>query len=153
MKTKQEITKEFNLIKKVIKEYFVEDSCTFDKKDNFIDFPAGNVSLTILKKKQVWALSFDHTWLRGINVSESCEKDLYYDSQYLFTLLNSLNKKLPQNIEIFEGFYLVFTEEDKYVDMLWHSDIKKYIDENNVDFDIAKNILTNKIIAENSDKK
>lgn len=152
MKTKQEITKEFNAIKKIIRDYFEEDFCTFDKKDNYIDFPAGNISLTELKGKQVWALSFDHTWLRGIEVSESCEKDLYYDSQYLFTLLNSLNKKLPQNIEIFEGFYLVFAEEGPFIDMLWQSDIRKYMDENNVDFDIAKNILTNKIIVENSNK-
>jgi hypothetical protein len=130
MKTKQEITKEFNAIKKIIRDYFEEDFCTFDKKDNYIDFPAGNISLTELKGKQV----------------------LYYDSQYLFTLLNSLNKKLPQNIEIFEGFYLVFTEDHKYVDMLWQSEIRKYMDENNVDFDIAKNILTNKIVVENSNK-
>lgn len=139
--TKQ-IAKDFAYLKKAVKELFDEDLCTFDKKDNMIIFPAGFIALNENKKNVEWGLSIDHFW---IDSPEEDEENTYYGHQMIFYFISDISKKV--NVHAYEGLYTVFNDDGICVGSIFGSEIEKYMEENEVDFSIAKNVLSNKLIV------
>lgn len=151
MKTSPELTKklskEFDIIKRIIKKFFDEELCGFYKRDKYMDFPAGNI--VYAPERSHWGFSADYEWL--LHWGED-EESVYYKIQMLFCFITQLNKNI-KNFEIYEGFYNIFNEDGYFADMLWASQIEEYKEENDVPFDIAKNILTQRIIVEFEEEK
>lgn len=142
--SKEQLTKEFKIIKKIVQEYFNTDFSAFNKRDNIIGFPAGTI--TYEEDNNHWALSTDYEWLLHYDLLEK-ESEQINKMQYYFDFISKLSK-LISSLEIYEGYYSVFTDKNICAGSLWLSNIEKYMKENKMEFEVAKNILYQKMILE-----
>ena len=149
MKTNPELTKklskEFDIIKKIVKEFFDENCCDFYKKDKLMFFLEGNICYDF--EQNQWGLSVDHTWLFHWN--DDIE-DLYYRIQHIFCFITKVTKNV-ENFAMYEGYFTILNSYDNYCGTLWNSEIEKYEQDNELPWEVAKNVLTQQIIIEKED--
>lgn len=129
-------------IKKILTKYYNKKYIVIDKKYNVIRHPLG------------WIVKDDNCWILSTNRNFIEEKSVEAITD--FTTINYIIRDLSQLIPDLEfdfGFYPVFNKDDIYVGCIFNEDIFNHMEENDMEYEISKNILESKAIIEFDEKQ
>ena len=141
--TKPQLTKELRQIAKIFKKLLGSDMYCLDVKNKIITSPIGYVRFD--ENDNCWAFNYNYNWV----LEEEKEFDKV-DSIWFATWLVSSIKAEFNSLIMYDGYYDVYDDEiEMTAGMLFYGEVQSYAEENKIDFDIARNVLTQKLILEN----
>jgi len=142
IKNKSSINETLKQLKKIMNKYFIKDFVGSYAKYGTAWCPLG---MFIHIEDDLWFFSVEYNWIEPI---EEMTVDYFMILQYM---LKDVIKIIP-NLEFSSGDYCIFDDDGNYVGNLQNDDILKHMKENELEYSVAKQILTQKLILEFEEK-
>lgn len=143
---KKQMTKELRQIAKIFNKIFGKDMYELDIRNKVIFSPIGSIIFS--GESNAWGFGINYNWVFETQ-NENVQVDQLY---YAMLLVMDIKKEFP-DLVLFDGHYEVWDDEyEMYAGTLSLSEIEKYAKENEIDWEIAKNVLTQKEIVQRREK-
>jgi hypothetical protein len=140
-KSKLQLNKELRQIAKIFDKIIGEDSYYIDFKDKLLSSYIGYIRFD--EEEKCWAFSYNYSWFY------ESEKERIDQIWYATELISKIRLQFPDFI-MYDGHYDIFDDEYEIpAGMLFLSEIESYAKKEEIDWDIARNIMTQRIILEN----
>ena len=138
-------SKQITKVKKILTKYFVKDYIEVDRKLGIVSCPLGSVVFDP-DGNIVFTLDFTYVF-RENNTFETIDNIILP----MIIIKDCINESI--DIEMAAGHFTIFDEDGIHSGILPVESIYEYAKEHEVDFDIAKNILSQQLILESEEEK